>query len=83
MPELALNVPQHIIDHINARLNHINGLPPGTVRSANDIGRDAIAVYKWVVDQTEGGLAVVAANSEGKPILQITTPNIPGRRPSR
>ncbi|MBB3121636.1 hypothetical protein [Pseudoduganella violacea] len=81
MPEIRLDIPQSVIDSINDKLNKINDNPPGTRLSANDIGREAIAVYKWVIDQSNDGLAIVAAGADSKPVVQITTPNLPVRRP--
>lgn len=83
MPELRLDVPQQVLDTINDKLNRINEYPAGTRLSANDIGREALAVYKWVLDQTDDGLAIVAASADSKPVVQITTPHLPARRPSR
>lgn len=82
MPELRLQVPQSVIDSINAKLRNING-PDARTLSVNDIGRDALAVYKWAVDQTDNGLAVVAADSTRSPVVQIATENLPARAPSR
>lgn len=82
MPELRLNVPQAVIDSINTQLNEINGNPVGTQLSANDIGREALAVYKWAVNQTNQGYAVVSADANRSPVVQIATESLPARAPT-
>lgn len=89
MPELRLQVDESILKSINDNLKAIHqgmkGADSGPLSSgplsANDIGRDALAVYKWVVEQTLSGRAVVAADKELSELKQITTPYIPARSP--
>jgi hypothetical protein len=83
MPELRLDVPQSVIDLINEKLRKINADPSRKPLSANDIGREALAVYNWAVDQTSEGLAVVSSDKSRAPVVQIATPNIPGRAPTK
>ncbi len=51
--------------------------------SLNDIGREALTLYKWAVDQTEDGLAVVATDRGHSNLVQIATPALPARPPRR
>ncbi|RZF30003.1 hypothetical protein EVC45_10440 [Paraburkholderia sp. UYCP14C] len=80
MPELRLNIPSDVISAINDELKiaqkNITG-GTGKELSATDIGRDALAVYKWVVDQTAKGKTVVATDSSLDTFVQISTPNLP------
>lgn len=82
MPELRLNIPQSVLDQINDQINKINGNPPDTQLSANDIGREALAVYKWAVNQTNAGYAVVSADANRSPVVQIATEHLPARAPT-
>ncbi len=49
--------------------------------SINDIGREALAVYKWFVEQTAHGYAVVAVNRDLTQLVQVSTPHVPARQP--
>jgi len=80
MPELRLQVDPSILGSINAGLKNINGTQRDL--SANDIGREALAVYKWVVEQTSAGRAVVAADKNLSQLVQIATPNLPAKDPT-
>lgn len=83
MPEIRLEVPQSIIDSINEDLREINGRSSSEKPlTANDVAREALAVYKWAVEQTKGGYAVVSANSQRSPVVQIATPHLPARVPT-
>lgn len=84
MPEIRLDVPQSIIDSINESLRDINGRSPSDKPlSANDVTREALAVYKWAVEQVREGYAVVSANSDRSPVVQIATPHLPAKAPTR
>lgn len=83
MPEIRLEVPQSIIDSINEKLRQINGRSPSDkALSANDVAREALAVYKWAVEQTNQGYAVVSANANRDPVVQIATPHLPAKVPT-
>jgi hypothetical protein len=81
MTEVRFQVDPSVVGSINDDLNTINGTRRDL--SANDIGREAVAVYKWVVEQTRAGRAVVAADKELSQLVQIATPNLPARNPTR
>jgi hypothetical protein len=84
MPEIRLDVPQAIIDSINDKLRRINGRSESDKGlTANDVAREALAVYKWAVEQTDEGYAVVSANANRDPVVQIATPHLPARVPKR
>ena len=80
MPELRFQVDSSVLGSINDGLNTINGTQRDL--SANDIGREALAVYKWVVEQTRAGRSVVAADKDLSQLVQIATPNLPARNPT-
>lgn len=82
MPELRLQVDASTLDSINKSLQDINGSTGRPNLTANDIGREALAVYKWVLDQTQAGKAVVATDKNLSQLVQIATPNLPARGPS-
>lgn len=82
MARVRLEMPQSVLDSINARLRAINGRGPGEELSANQVGKEALALYKWAVEQAEQGYAVVAANARGEPVTQIATPHLPARAPT-
>ena len=81
MPELRLQVDPSVLSNINDGLRKINGSSQRDL-SANDIGREALAVYKWVVEQTNAGRAVVAADKDLSQLVQIATPNLPAKDPT-
>lgn len=84
MPEIRLDVPQSVIDSINASLRDINGRSSSDKPlSANDVARESLAVYKWAVEQVREGYAVVSANSDRAPVFQVETPNLPAKPPTR
>lgn len=80
MAELRLTVPSVVVDGINRDLRAVHGdeasEKPLTV---NDIGREALAVYKWFVEQTKSGKAVVAVDPDLKHFVQIATPHLPAK----
>jgi hypothetical protein len=83
MPEIRLEVPQSVIDAINDNLRQINGRSStDKPLSANDVAREALAVYKWAVEQTNEGYAVVSANANRAPVVQIATPHLPAKVPT-
>lgn len=84
MPEIRLHAPQSVIDSINASLPEINGRSVSDKPlSADDIGRESLAVYKWPVEQVRDGYAVVSANSDRAPVFQVETPNLPAKPPTK
>ena len=82
MPELRLQVDESTVESINDSLQSINSAAKSPGLSANDIGREALAVYKWVLDQTKAGKAVVATDKSLSQLTQIATPNLPAKGPS-
>ena len=82
MPEIRLQVDESIIKSINDKLKSINsGTGGGATLSANDIAREALSVYKWAVEQTDAGRAVVATDKDLSQLVQIATPNLPAKVP--
>lgn len=82
MPELRLQVDDSTLAAINESLKDINGASKSPGLSANDVGREALAVYKWVLEQTKAGKAVVSADKNLSQLTQIATPNLPAKSPS-
>lgn len=82
MKQINLDVPDNVIEEINYKLRAINNrdLNANTL-SSNDIAREALAVYKWIVDQMYEGYAVVSADKNRELISQISTPNLPPKAP--
>lgn len=84
MYQINLDVPHNVIEEINYKLRVINNRETNAKNlSSNDIGREALAVYKWVVDQLYEGYAVVSADKQKELIAQIATPNLPAKAPSK
>lgn len=84
MPEIRLDVPQSVMDSINETLREINGRSLSDKSlSANDIGRESLAVYRWAIEQVQEGYAVVAVNVDRAPVFQIETPHMPEKVPTR
>lgn len=80
MARVSLNVDDEIVAEINVYLTAINN----DVRqnaSANDIAREALAVYRWVAKQIFEGRAVVAVNKDMDAHTQIATEMIPAKPP--
>jgi hypothetical protein len=75
----SINVPDEYVKDVNAELVTIKsalGLVHTTM-NANDIGREAFAVYKWVVEQMANGKTVVATDETLQVFHQMSTPNLP------
>lgn len=84
MPIISLDIPQYLVDEINYNLRIINHRhPQSPPLSANDITKEALAIYKWVVDSTQQGYAVVTVNVNKELISQISTPHIPAKVPTK
>lgn len=84
MPQIRLDVSDSLIESINKAIREINGRRGQEASlSPNDIAREALAVYKWAVEQVRDGYAVVAVNSDRDPVVQIETPHLPARAPSQ
>lgn len=80
MPMLRLSVPNAVIDGINHDLAVVRGdEAPRRPLSANDIGREALGVYKWFVEQVRVGKAVGAIDPDVTHFVQIATPRVPAR----
>ena len=82
MPQIRLEMPQHVLDSIHESIRGANGRA-GSPPSANDIAREALAVYKWAIEQVRDGYAVVSMNARGELVEQIATPNLPPKAPTR
>lgn len=82
MPEIRLDLDAATLKSINDNLKSINATPDSPALSANDVGREALSVYKWVVEQTKAGKAVVATDKDLSKLVQIATPNLPARNPT-
>lgn len=84
MKEITLDVPNYLIEELNYKIRVINARNAGEeVLSANDIAREALAVYKWAIDNIYEGYAIVAADSDKNLITQIATPNMPAKAPTK
>lgn len=84
MYPINLDVPNNVIEEINYKLRAINNRDINARNlSGNDIGREALAVYKWVVDQMYEGYAVVSADKDRQLISQISTNNLPPKAPTK
>lgn len=78
MALLHLIVPDAVVESINRDLAIIHAGTPGVpAMSANDIGREALAVYQWVVSQRSAGNRVVATNAEKTKFSAMQTPMLP------
>jgi len=80
MASVRLDVPQSYVDEVNHGLNQIND--HFISLNANDIGREALSVYRWAVEQVRLGRAVVSVNRDMDALVQIETPHLPAREPS-
>lgn len=77
--EIRINVPDSYVQEVNGSLNTIKKdlglvhMPMGI----NQIGGEAIAVYKWVVEQLAAGRVIVATDKHLQEFTQMSTPNLP------
>lgn len=84
MPEIYLDIPQSVVNQINDNIRQINYRHPESKSlSANDICKEALAVYKWAIEQTAEGYAIVTMNINREIVCQISTPNLPARPPTK
>jgi len=75
MPDLHLRVPQAIVDEINDNLRKVTGGKETLL--IDEIGKEALGLYKWAVAQMAIGNAVGAADKTGDLIVQIGTKSTP------
>jgi hypothetical protein len=81
MALLHLIVPDAVVEGINRDIAIIHaGTPGAPAMSANDIGREALAVYQWVVSQISAGNMVVATNADKTKFTAMETPALPFRK---
>lgn len=78
MAEHNLSIDDDVLKIINDDLKSIDSA--NTTLTAKQIGEEAFAVYKWVLDQTKKGNLVVSAKPDGSSLTQIVTPHLP-RKP--
>lgn len=84
MKEVRLDVPDNFINDIKYKIKEINGNNINLQQlSSNDITREALAVYNWVLEQVHNGYAVVSVNKNRDLISQIETPYVPARVPTK
>ena len=84
MNEIRLDVPENFINEINYKIRKINERNIDSRQiSTNDITKEALAVYKWVVDQLYDGYAIVSVNKNKELISQVETPNLPAKVPTK
>lgn len=84
MPQIDLFLPQSILDEFNDNIRKIHYRhSESKPLSANDICKEALAVYNWAVEQMADGYAVVSMNQNREIITQISTPNLPARAPTK
>lgn len=85
MAEVHLRVDDEFVHAINERLEAIHRRaesPAHKVLTATEITREALAVYRWVVERTANNTAVVAANENKELVSQLETRHIPARAPT-
>lgn len=84
MNEIRLDVPENLINELNYKIRKINELNIDSPQmSSNDITKEALAVYKWVVDQIYDGYAIVSVNKNKELIFQVETPHLPAKIPTK
>jgi hypothetical protein len=77
--EIRLNVPESYVQEVNGSLNEIKkdlGLVHMPM-NINQIGCEAMAVYKWVVEQMAAGRVIVSTDKHLQEFTQMSTPNLP------
>lgn len=81
MPIIRLTVEQTFVDYINQSLKEINSDRVYMAMNIHQIAREALAVYKWFVEQTAHGYAVVSVNRDLTELVQVCTPHVPAKEP--
>jgi hypothetical protein len=79
MAKINLVVDDTFVSEVNVYLTTINDGAQDA--SANDIAKEALAIYRWVARQIFEGKAVVAVNKNMDASVQISTPMIPAKEP--
>jgi hypothetical protein len=86
MAEVHLRFDDEFVEAVNEGLEriHSRGAESSTYKTltATEIVREALAVYRWVVERTADDQAVVAANKDRLLVSQLATRNLPARAPS-
>ena len=86
MAEVHLRLDDEFVDAINEALKKIHGRGSESstykALTATEIAREALAVYRWVVERTADDQAVVAADKDRWLVSQLATRNLPARAPS-
>lgn len=80
MAKVSLTVNDSFVSEVNVYLTTINGGNQNA--SADDIAKEALAVYRWYAQQVFEGRAVVAVNRNMDANCQVATPMIPAKDPS-
>lgn len=86
MAEVHLRLDDDFVNAINQGLKTIRGRATkhraDKALTATEIAREALSVYRWVIEQTAADRAVVAADKDRQLISQFATPNLPALAPS-
>ena len=80
MSTIHFHVADDTIEGINNSLSSICGV--NKQLSPNEIGREALAVYKWMIEQLLLGKAIVSADRNLTNLTQLSTSNLPANPPS-
>lgn len=77
--ELRVKIDDQFIKNLTAKLE---GKQLGEV-SATRITQDALALFKWAVEETSKGRVVVSSESDGKDVQRVVMPalNVTGSKP--
>ena len=77
MPDLHLRVSDDTVATIRKNLGRINGLSSQNEFDIglSEIGREAIGLYRWVLERMAEGYAVCTTEVDGTLIQQIDTPS--------
>ena len=80
-----ISISSDTILQINQALTRINSRTKGfdykVDLTSEQIAREAVLYFRWVVEQVDEGKAVVSTNLQGTDFQQVSTPNFPATRP--
>ena len=82
-----ISISSDTILQINQSLTRINSRAKGfdykVDLTSEQIAREAVLYFRWVVEQVDEGRAVVSTNLQGKDFHQVSTPNFPAMAPAK
>jgi hypothetical protein len=67
--ELRVKIDDQFVDDIKSKLQKKLGETSGT-----RITQDALALYKWAVDEASKGRVIVSSNPEGNDVQRVVMP---------